>query len=701
MDILKIFMREIFDTELPTQKIKDYLDTKSNSIKLGAILKDPKLISNLCFRAFFKNVVGVWPSRQCGSEFLQKTSVSGDLDLQEALVFLKSKIPLFNYINVDIDSLTKAKNMYLQDLRDVQKIKEALAIKFVHRYGVDQDVINPQDTLLNVFKNCIFNPVAYDRIKKINTELAKQTNKVPLDIPETPESMTNYYKISNDIIEHYELTQLNIFTNYINPFITIEPNNTIFDTINYVSLSDSSFVRHLLGSISIYWESGDMMKNDRFDILVKAANDKDGKNIVIFKSTTIKRDVSTVNDTTNIVYNVQDPYLMHFVPKLTSNYILVSEYLYPPTTVISSKTENSIYLSLYSNQSQTSYKNTMLLMNMVPFNRYLTYQDNYTIVKAIINEKVVYSLIDKDDLGISILNNKDFPEHQWNAHISLICPYSAIHAPNIYHPKFNVLLYDQFLAKYIQQNKDKLQYENLNVNSNAKNVVIMVDNRPNIFSVISVYITLSNLKQGEWDCCIVCNNDNLDFFKQFFKNKVTYITKFPYPTKKFTIETYNNLLKDPLFWNSFSKYDRALFIQDDGMIIKPGMEEMFFKYDYVGAPWERKWATQNPNKFIKEEINPELVGNGGVSLRNIKSMKMICEKYRHHSKQLHYDKLQQQPEDVFFSYCCVQEKLLLPSYEEAQKFSSEQVCNNNAFGFHKTWVYHELPTIEAFFNSYV
>jgi hypothetical protein len=701
MDVLRILMREIFDFELTTPQIQRYIDSKTNSLKLGAVLRDPKLISNLAFRNAFKSTVGIYPSRQHANEFMEKARIDGDLDMKEYIIFLMDTIPLYKFINIDINALKDAKDKYIEELRDTSKVKEALATKFCYRFGIEKDYINPQEQLLNVFKNCMFHPEGYSRIKQINKGLARQTNKVPLDIPDVIDTINSYFKVSNDLIEYYELNNLNVFSGYWNPFTTpIEIPNlyTIFDTINYIVLMDSAFSRTILGTICIFWESGDMQKDNKLDILMKSCNNRDNKNVVLFKSIDLiesytDKDIET--DAHILHYNVYVPYLINFIPKLALNYILISEYLYPKTSVITTKTENSIYCCLYDGKYEL--ENKLLLENLIPFDRYLTYDYNYEVVKEKIDQKHVYMIV-KDNQDNSIIFNSEFTEHQWNAHISVICPYAAINTSG-YHPRFNILLYDQFLLNYYKKNEQKLK--ELNVTKNAKNIVIMVDNRPNIFSVISLYLTMSNLKSKDWSCAVVCNNENIDFFKKYLGKNVEYITKFNYPSKKFSIDIYNDLLKNPIFWNTFSKYERALFVQDDGMILKTGLEDKFMEYDYVGAPWEKEWANQDPNKFIKDSINPELVGNGGVSLRNIKAMKTICEKYKYLSKQLHYDRIQQQPEDVFFSYCCVQEKLKLPDYEEAQDFSIEQVIKLGSLGIHKFWMYHSLEKVQEVFMSYL
>jgi hypothetical protein len=164
---------------------------------------------------------------------------------------------------------------------------------------------------------------------------------------------------------------------------------------------------------------------------------------------------------------------------------------------------------------------------------------------------------------------------------------------------------------------------------------------------------------------------------------------------------YNDLLKNEDFWVRFADYDKTLFVQDDGMLLKSGLEDKYLVFDYVGAPWKKEWASQDPNKFIRENINTELVGNGGLSLRSPKCMMHICKKFSGLTKQLHYDKVQQQPEDVFFSCFAKREGFKMPSYDVARGFATEQVVSNGSLGFHKPWPYMDVVTMEAYFNSYL
>ena len=95
----------------------------------------------------------------------------------------------------------------------------------------------------------------------------------------------------------------------------------------------------------------------------------------------------------------------------------------------------------------------------------------------------------------------------------------------------------------------------------------------------------------------------------------------------------------------------------DSILLRHGIDE-FLEYDYVGAPWTKP-----------KEGN--LVGNGGLSLRNKHTMLEICEKY------IEYDPMW---EDIFFTKYVDNTKL--PDLETAMKFSVEDVFYPTPFGIH-------------------
>lgn len=78
------------------------------------------------------------------------------------------------------------------------------------------------------------------------------------------------------------------------------------------------------------------------------------------------------------------------------------------------------------------------------------------------------------------------------------------------------------------------------------------------------------------------------------------------------IEGYNNLMLNALFYKRFDKYEYMLIYQLDAWVFKDELMEWCKRgYDYVGSPWFKNQGTHEDGEALW------LVGNGGLSLRNI------------------------------------------------------------------------------------
>lgn len=81
-----------------------------------------------------------------------------------------------------------------------------------------------------------------------------------------------------------------------------------------------------------------------------------------------------------------------------------------------------------------------------------------------------------------------------------------------------------------------------------------------------------------------------------------------------SISSYSYLCESPYFYKAFEDYEYMFIYQNDGYIFEDSLES-FIKmgYDYIGAPWKAGDFSKN-----------ESVGNGGVSLRKIKTFIELC-----------------------------------------------------------------------------
>eukprot|EP00798_Chlamydomonas_sp_ICE-L_P009399 gene9399-biopygen9331 len=238
--------------------------------------------------------------------------------------------------------------------------------------------------------------------------------------------------------------------------------------------------------------------------------------------------------------------------------------------------------------------------------------------------------------------------------------------------KPNAVPLHDFVIRYVH-NRNLLKPVARHPDDHHKPIIgslVVVDNRPNVWSMLSVLVTLDNLDVRRWPRVVVfCAPENERFVQRSLPPSllpggvelVTVVMESlsyapPLPGQKpFSIEKYSNILKDASFWRRLKEVavgDMALFVQDDGMIVRPGIEEdeEIMAQDYVGAPW----ADAPANAELKRLV-PTLVGNGGLSLRRVDACLDVTEPTTtpvHRMSgggRLFNFNLQPEPEDVFFA----------------------------------------------------
>eukprot|EP00798_Chlamydomonas_sp_ICE-L_P009858 gene9858-biopygen7043 len=250
--------------------------------------------------------------------------------------------------------------------------------------------------------------------------------------------------------------------------------------------------------------------------------------------------------------------------------------------------------------------------------------------------------------------------------------------------------------------------------------LVVVDNRPNVWSMLSVLVTLDNLDVRRWPRVVVfCAPENERFVQRSLPPSllpggvelVTVVMESlsyapPLPGQlPFSIEKYSSLLKDAAFWRRLKEVavgDMALFVQDDGMIVRPGIEEdeALMAQDYVGAPW----ADAPANAELKRLV-PTLVGNGGLSLRRVDACLNVTESNTDRMSgggRLFNFNLQPEPEDVFFARSFAAIGRGCPT-EVGERFAMEQrISSSNdskPFGFHKPWPYLPKEHLAEFMHQ--
>lgn len=188
------------------------------------------------------------------------------------------------------------------------------------------------------------------------------------------------------------------------------------------------------------------------------------------------------------------------------------------------------------------------------------------------------------------------------------------------------------------------------------------------------FIIFHGKENGKWIKSIIDNN---------FKKEIPRIRLIELNIINFTLNEYNSFCVSEYYFNNIPT-EIFLRFETDTMICPKEKDLIyeFLKYDYVGAPW---------NINLIGNSGRGKVGNGGLSLRRKSKMlevirKVTFPKYAH--------------EDTYFTIDNKLVKLNIPSYEEAQLFSMETVFSSKCFGIHKSWLYHNDPSLEDRFPGY-
>jgi hypothetical protein len=105
-----------------------------------------------------------------------------------------------------------------------------------------------------------------------------------------------------------------------------------------------------------------------------------------------------------------------------------------------------------------------------------------------------------------------------------------------------------------------------------------------------------------------------------------------------SVDEYNTFSCSSELYSRFTS-THLLLMQWDSYIFKP-IDEKFFEYDYVGAPW-REAIINDRGCWCDGKYDGTRVGNGGFSLRKVLSCYQYCIENTDKNKKL---------DDVFFSF---------------------------------------------------
>ena len=246
----------------------------------------------------------------------------------------------------------------------------------------------------------------------------------------------------------------------------------------------------------------------------------------------------------------------------------------------------------------------------------------------------------------------------------------------------NTPAWSQYLQRYAGLGSDAFQHMQSKHAVRKFCVIVEPREHPNLIPVIKNFMFL--LQHTGWGLIVYHGPDNERFVKDGLRDAISdecvhYVRMIP---RNLTTGEYSAMLGAPLFWQCLLdgfKCEHALIFQCDTLLLKGGDAiNAFLKYDYVGAPW----PDPGMRTTIDNRSRQFTVGNGGLSLRNVRVMLAIA---RNHP----YPKPSDNdgvcvPEDVYFAYWLKahEEVYWIPSSEEASAFAMEHVYNPCAAGLH-------------------
>ncbi len=265
-------------------------------------------------------------------------------------------------------------------------------------------------------------------------------------------------------------------------------------------------------------------------------------------------------------------------------------------------------------------------------------------------------------------------------------------------PHSTFLLYLQFVVEYVLRHAPRLDAVMAAPASlGDKYSMVVVDNRESVLSLLAVVVSLATVKDPrEWRVVVACTKESEAFYRGLlppaWDANVWVLEDYPSGGGPYVISRYNALLLSAAFWEALPG-EKVLVVQDDGMLVRPGVEE-YLAYDYVGAPWARHPG----NASVEEYTGADMVGNGGLSLRDRAAMAAICRTRAKEARELTHPHMLQVAEDLFFARWVPRDGYALCPREAATRFSCEQVLDPGSIGFHKFWVYHPREEVLKHFQ---
>jgi hypothetical protein len=270
---------------------------------------------------------------------------------------------------------------------------------------------------------------------------------------------------------------------------------------------------------------------------------------------------------------------------------------------------------------------------------------------------------------------------------------------NVFHKEFLAEVFIAYTKTLVPKIKSLVRSRNRHIlPQKFKNAIFIFESREHESLEFAIY---NALLQSNHDVGLIvyCTPNNLDFCKEItapLENVVLHCLD----RTVTSYQEYNSLLTEPEFWMSLYRLAKTILLtQVDALIIRPIYFELYAHLDYIGSPFvtdkvvlpflnnsdlgqaDRPFLGQKTNvSAIKQLQQP--IGNGGISIRKIKTMLQITHN-------VPYSFEEHGNEDLYFSKILNQfpEKYTLPTTSQAALFAGEHSFQADQYCFHKTWEY--------------
>lgn len=244
----------------------------------------------------------------------------------------------------------------------------------------------------------------------------------------------------------------------------------------------------------------------------------------------------------------------------------------------------------------------------------------------------------------------------------------------------------EYLQRFEELGPDA--FKHMQKKNTVRKYCVIIEPRQHKFLIPVIKNFMYLMQHSGWGLIVYHGPDNEKFIKDGLKDvfpddSVHYVRMIK---KNLTNGEYSEMVANPMFWETLWKCfncHHVLIFQTDTLLLKGGDAiDSFLKYDYVGAPWANggMFAMMPPNNRHVQLT----VGNGGLSLRNVRAMMAITRRHP-------YKPGNNTPEDIYFSHWLkvYQSDFYVPNVDEASAFAMEHVYNPNAAGMHSP-----LPELE-------